>query len=117
MMVSHALARHFFWADNILWKEDLSGRNVTVSLGGRDLIVDTDAVGKYLSGIGLRTEDSSWKDKDWTGLGLETTYFPTCDHAQVFETKAGRHRLGDIVRTYASAMKDDDDTLDGTDFV
>lgn len=47
--VSHTLSRHFFWNENILWKKDLGGRNVTVSLGGRDLIVDTEAVGRYLN--------------------------------------------------------------------
>jgi hypothetical protein len=46
--VSHTLAKHFFWTENILWKEDLGGRNVTVCLGGRDLIVDTESVGRYL---------------------------------------------------------------------
>jgi pimeloyl-ACP methyl ester carboxylesterase len=48
MGVSHTLSRHFFWNENVLWKSDFGGRNVTVSLSGRDLIVDTEAVGKYL---------------------------------------------------------------------
>lgn len=47
--VSHSLARHFFWNENVLWKKDLKGRKTTVSLGGRDLIVNTEAVGRYLS--------------------------------------------------------------------
>lgn len=33
----------------MLWKKDLEGRKVTVSLSGRDLIVDTEAVGRYLA--------------------------------------------------------------------
>jgi len=49
MGVSHTLSRHFFWSENILWKEDLDGRNVTVSLSGKDLIVDTESVGKYMT--------------------------------------------------------------------
>lgn len=49
MGVSHTLSRHFFWNENILWKKDFSNRKVTVSLGGRDLIVDTESVGKYLA--------------------------------------------------------------------
>jgi len=49
MNVSHTLSRHFFWNENVLWLKDLEGRNVTVCLGGRDLIVDTEAVGRYLS--------------------------------------------------------------------
>ncbi|KAL2061339.1 hypothetical protein VTL71DRAFT_7612 [Oculimacula yallundae] len=49
MGVSHTLSRHFFWNENVLWKKDVEGRKVTVSLGGRDLIVNTEAVGRYLS--------------------------------------------------------------------
>lgn len=49
MGVSHTLARHFFWNENILWKKDIGGRKLTVSLGGRDLIVNTEAVGQYLT--------------------------------------------------------------------
>ncbi|KAG9236457.1 hypothetical protein BJ875DRAFT_482281 [Amylocarpus encephaloides] len=48
MGVSHTLSRHFFWNQNILWKDDLDGRRMTASLSGRDLIVDTTAVGRYL---------------------------------------------------------------------
>lgn len=50
MGVSHTLSRHFFWNENVLWRKDFAGRKVTVSLGGRDLIVDTESVGKYLAG-------------------------------------------------------------------
>ncbi|EDN93609.1 hypothetical protein SS1G_09476 [Sclerotinia sclerotiorum 1980 UF-70] len=46
--VSHTLSRKFFWNENVLWKEDFEGRKVTASLAGRDLIVDTEAVGRYL---------------------------------------------------------------------
>merc|ERR1712230_269180 len=49
MGVSHTLSRHFFWNENVLWKKDMQGRRVTVSLGGKDLIVNTEAVGRYLS--------------------------------------------------------------------
>ncbi|ATZ50766.1 hypothetical protein BCIN_06g02520 [Botrytis cinerea B05.10] len=47
--VSHTLGRKFFWNENVLWKEDFEGRKVTASMAGRDLIVDTEAVGRYLS--------------------------------------------------------------------
>jgi hypothetical protein len=49
MGVSHTLGRHFFWNENVLWKKDLGDRKVTVSLGGRDLIVNTESVGTYLA--------------------------------------------------------------------
>jgi len=47
--VAHTLARHFFWNQNVLWKKDIISHKVTVSLGGHDLIVNTEAVGRYLS--------------------------------------------------------------------
>ncbi|KAI1632198.1 hypothetical protein F4809DRAFT_653477 [Biscogniauxia mediterranea] len=82
--VAHCLGRHFFWKDNIVWKEDLvqvvgkssvdggvgSGnrtgerqrRRVAVCLAERDLIVDTVAVARYLAG------GDDWMavvDEDW----------------------------------------------------
>ncbi len=56
MGVSHTLARHFFWSENILWKKDVGDRKMTVSLGGRDLIVNTEAVRQYLSGSDVKTK-------------------------------------------------------------
>ncbi|KAI1502541.1 hypothetical protein F5X99DRAFT_157989 [Biscogniauxia marginata] len=70
--VAHCLGRHFFWKDNIAWKEDLlqvvgkshvdggvdgsirtgerRRRKVAVCLSEKDLIVDTITVGQYLAG-------------------------------------------------------------------
>jgi hypothetical protein len=48
--VNHTLARHFFWNKNVLWKKDIGDRKVTVSLTGRDLMVNTEAAGRYLAG-------------------------------------------------------------------
>jgi pimeloyl-ACP methyl ester carboxylesterase len=107
MMVAHTLARHFFWAHNLLWKEDLRGHDVTVSLGGRDLIVDTETVGKYLNGIDLKSEDSKWKNQSWKGNGLETIWWPTVDHAQVFERKDGRAKLANVLREYCKRTGDE----------
>ncbi|KAI1464452.1 uncharacterized protein F4812DRAFT_212454 [Daldinia caldariorum] len=74
--VAHCLGRHFFWKDNIVWKEELLGvvrgslagnggvddqkgrsivkprRKVAVCLAEQDLIVDTSTVAKYLSADG-----------------------------------------------------------------
>ncbi|KAI8961154.1 hypothetical protein F5Y11DRAFT_241008 [Daldinia sp. FL1419] len=74
--VAHCLGRHFFWKDNIVWKEELLGvargspaevggvddqggrttarprRRVAVCLAERDLIVDTSVVAQYLSADG-----------------------------------------------------------------
>ncbi|KAI1314206.1 hypothetical protein F5Y03DRAFT_5496 [Xylaria venustula] len=72
--VAHCLGRHFFWKDNIAWKEDLTQiqeqsptdgqtdvtapskkkgvRKVAVCLAERDLIVDTRTVLQYLANDG-----------------------------------------------------------------
>ncbi|KAH7346054.1 hypothetical protein BKA66DRAFT_576673 [Pyrenochaeta sp. MPI-SDFR-AT-0127] len=109
MMVAHTLARHFFWAQNILWEDELRGRDVTVSLGGRDLIVDTETVGKYLNGVDLKDEDRSWKDSKWKGTGVETIWWPTVDHAQVFERADGRSRLVHVLREYTKRKSEEEE--------
>lgn len=99
--VAHTLARRFFWSENILWKDELGDRRVTVVLGGRDLIVDTETVGAYLSD----TDDESkaigaWKDQKLTGSGLEVVFFPEIDHAQVFEKRGRMMEVVGIVEGY-----------------
>ena len=48
--VSRALSRHFFWAENVLWKEELECRRVAVVLSGDDQIVNSEEVRRYLTG-------------------------------------------------------------------
>ncbi|KAF1828749.1 hypothetical protein BDW02DRAFT_511574 [Decorospora gaudefroyi] len=109
MMVAQTLARHFFWSQNILWKEDLRGRDVTVSLGGRDLIVDSETVGKYVNGVDLKSEDGKWKASEWKGHGLETLWWPTVDHAQVFEREDGRSKLAKVLREYVKRKPEEEE--------
>jgi hypothetical protein len=77
-----------------MWKKDVEGftndgRRLTVSLGGKDLIVNTEAVGRYLAnsstnkggecGVGTRREnkdcislclmENAWKQRKWEGMG------------------------------------------------
>lgn len=125
MGVARALGRHFFWSENVVWKEDLGldHRRVTVSLAGRDLIVDTEAVGRYLatgeskSGEETDVEDDhsdqnaddarrqlaaeGWKHRHWHGKGLEMLWFEHLDHAQVFDKAVTRARLVNVLRTYS----------------
>lgn len=123
--VAHSLGRRFFWSENIMWKEDAenlleSGKRVTVSLGGRDLIVNTEDVGRHLTGSATakcegscfksnhvadektcrRGKEDAWKDEEWRGDGLELLWFDHLDHAQVFDKKATRARLIQVVRQY-----------------
>ncbi|KAF3919753.1 hypothetical protein ABW20_dc0108078 [Dactylellina cionopaga] len=110
-MVAHTLCRRFFWAENILWVEDLKGRNAVVYLGERDLIVDTGSVRRYLTGkykrdakVVDRTReevddefvefvDSQWVKTDDDGGRLKVVWCEELDHAQVFDYSEWYTRL------------------------
>ena len=129
--VAHTLGRRFFWSDSIIWKEDLgveetlgaSARDTTVVLGGKDLIVDTGAVRRYLetpskkpstkheipttkeSGRTPNTEDTkrdtrSRGNRPWKGSGLEVIWFEDLDHAQVFDSARTRKPVVEAVQFY-----------------
>lgn len=125
--VSHTLGRHFFWFENLLWRDQLTslvkdGMKVTASLASDDLIVDTESVGMYLSEnqildpevvvdedgrkkMEFNTRGSSgverWKSREWGGNGLEVMWWEGLDHAQVFDTKESRGRLVDVLVEYS----------------
>ncbi|KAF2466178.1 alpha/beta-hydrolase [Lindgomyces ingoldianus] len=101
MGVSHTLFRRFFWSENILWKEDIQNHRVTVVLGGKDLIVNTEAVRAYLASNGSASpEKGTWKEGHWKGDKLDVLWFSELDHAQVFDKRSTRATLVDIVRAY-----------------
>lgn len=108
--VAHTLAKRFSWNENIIWKEDLGERNVTVVLSGQDLIVDTETVGQYLSSpegslttckeAATSTRSDAWKRKPWVGSGLEILWYEHQDHAQVFDWKETRRPMLKAISVY-----------------
>ncbi|OKP08640.1 hypothetical protein PENSUB_5526 [Penicillium subrubescens] len=114
--VAHTLAKRFSWTDNIIWKEDLGikggknqeGRNVTVVLSGKDLIVDAEAVGLYLMGssseaqTGEEEATRAWKNRSWIGYGLELLWYEQLDHAQVFDVENTRRPVIRVVSSYSA---------------
>ncbi|KAF2728247.1 hypothetical protein EJ04DRAFT_516734 [Polyplosphaeria fusca] len=103
MGVAHTLFRRFFWSENILWKEDIRNRRVTVVLGGKDLIVDTEVVKAYLTdNKSVRRENEGWKDGTWKGNGLDVLWFSELDHGEAFDKKNIRAQLVDITRSYCN---------------
>ncbi|KAI9896322.1 hypothetical protein N3K66_008494 [Trichothecium roseum] len=107
--VAHCLGRHFFWRENILWREDLllppaavdgdddgddaegrggTGWRAAVCLAGRDLIVDTAAVARHL-------------EAERAG-GIDVLMFPDKDHAQAFDDPVARWQIVDLVVAYCS---------------
>jgi len=104
MGVAHTLSRRFFWTENIVWKEDFGDRPVTAVLSGRDLIVNTEHVGAYLTGAdAVSRERGSWKSQEWKGSGIDILWFPDLDHAQVFDKKTNRARVLHVIRKYCLA--------------
>ena len=80
---------------------------MTVCLAARDLIVDTEAVGRYLAqesdGKPITEE---WKHREWKGTGLDIVWFDNLDHAQVFDSWRNREILSQVVRRYSySSMR------------
>lgn len=105
-----------------MWNKDVDdlihgGKRLTVSLAGKDLIVNCEAVKRYLINSGtnqaggyddykdeeslsLSSEENSWKPKEWSGNGMEVLCFEQLDHGQVFDKSATRARLIRAVREY-----------------
>ncbi len=78
---------------------------MTVSLSGKDLIVDSEAVGRYLAKEGDEMPASEeWKRLEWKGQGLDILWFEELDHAQVFDSRRNREILVNVIREY-SLMK------------
>ena len=114
--IARALARHFFWFESVLFREDVlrpadagastgsqedggkgiapgsgsSSMPVMVTLAGRDQIVDAPAVHAYLTGGEQVAGESPSR---WAQDALEVLYFPELDHATVFDTPQRRAPL------------------------
>ncbi|KAF5621973.1 ribose-phosphate pyrophosphokinase [Fusarium sp. NRRL 52700] len=101
--IAHTLFRRFFWADNLLWKEDLQDRPTSVALASRDSIIDTKSIQAYLVG------SKDWAqnpDKD-TGESLsngklDVIWFEGLDHGQALDHKTTRLRLVEAVRAFSN---------------
>jgi hypothetical protein len=105
-------------------------RKVTVCLSGRDLIVDTATVAQYLAGAEPFTDDGwisgSFSDSVTLDSGSSQTvtdeperegrqgdhlaagainiiWFPTLDHAQIFDHKKDRDRVLPVLRSYCES--------------
>lgn len=122
--VAQALTRGFVWVENSIWREEAEHRSCddnaqdarcTVALAGKDVITDTGTLGSYLTrqpqeGVkwyeepaGLRDEE--WKNEPWTGTRtkpLEVMWFPELNHAEIFDNKADRDRLIQVMESYTS---------------
>jgi hypothetical protein len=122
--IARALSRHFFWFENILFREDViraapvadedeNQRNnpspppVAVSLSGCDQIVDTRAVHAYLTSGVVKDAPEVVPSGRWAKDGLEVHYFPELDHATVFDTRKNRSPLLEILSRFVRVEGDE----------
>lgn len=119
--IALVLGRHFFWRENIIWKEELlnkggSKRRAAVCLASRDLIVDTQSVARYLvndTGLtDLANDHSLSQDEELaavfdeggtrTNAGLDLFWFTGLDHAQVFDKPQNFGRVLKVVEEFCT---------------
>lgn len=120
--IALVLGRHFFWRENIIWKDELlnkdgsSQRKAAVCLASRDLIVDTQSVARYLvSNTGLTdyARDHSLRQDDAlmaafnkgftkTDSGIDLLWFTGLDHAQIFDTPQRYGRVLELVEKFCT---------------
>lgn len=104
MLISHTLARRFFWSEYVLWKEDLDeNRPLTVVLSAKDLIVPAKEIWAYLTGMPLcntaPTEVEQLNDTaEWKHDKQQVLCFKDLDHAGLFNSKGSRRGVARISR-------------------
>lgn len=112
MMISHTLARHFFWSEYILWKDDIPNLPLTVTLSGKDLIVPKEAVWRYLTSHDIhdasaqRPSDTAQSTKEHEDGQLRVMWFDNFDHAGLFASKGACRGVARKVLEYSKMAAD-----------
>ena len=107
---AHTLARRFSWSEHIMWKEDLIGRQWTIFLSEKDIIVDAENLGRYLTrkpGIKAIEDKRSheWKsDLGWISDNLNVILLPGLNHAESFDFKETRAMIIATALEYCKAV-------------
>ncbi|EME85214.1 uncharacterized protein MYCFIDRAFT_207514 [Pseudocercospora fijiensis CIRAD86] len=126
--IAHTIGRHFFWSENILWRDQIEhlvvnhGMRLTASLASEDLIVNAKAVKAYLTekeipnpvvvenGNGqmeMQLHDTPLRRyMPWKGKGVDVLWFEGYDHAEVFDAGEDRTMLVNVLVEYAEWIDD-----------
>lgn len=108
MLISHTLARRFFWSEYILWKDDIdTDMPLAVTLSGQDLIVPTNEVWTYLTGSAAPNNVNEPQGErvlrdtvQWQQGNQEVLWFEKFDHAGVFSSKGARRGVAEVVKKF-----------------
>nr|POE74322.1 hypothetical protein CFP56_70797 [Quercus suber] len=109
LLISHTLARRFFWSDHTMWKEDIEQLPLTVILSGQDLIVPTRAVWRYLTETDVVVRDTESSrlqhgragEVEWVHGSVRVLWFDAFDHAGLFASKGARRAVARIALQYS----------------
>ncbi|KAK0612083.1 alpha beta hydrolase fold family [Immersiella caudata] len=111
MGIAYAITRRFDWSENVLWKDDMKGMDMTIVLSGKDIIIEPHGVKRYLlegEELGFRFVDSRDHEKQGgKGLGnrgLGLLWYDHVNHAEMFDTAEDRRLLVDILNRYCSII-------------
>ena len=116
MGVAHAITRRFDWTENVLWKDDMRGRLITVVLVDRDIIMDTPAIRDYLvhdDNLGARvhnarelSQEADLRSRQGSDEGeLEIYWYDELNHAGVFDKAKDWTPLVDVLHRYCGTVR------------
>lgn len=106
MCVAHSITRRFDWSENVLWRDDIKGRTMTVALASDDIILDPFAVQKYLcDGAELNPRTCNARDIPPAGhvdasQGLDIVWYDGLNHSEMFESARAWLPLVAILHSY-----------------
>ena len=116
--IAFTLGRRFCWREHLVWRDQLETRPTTLIMGGRDCIVNPQAIATYVTkkdspvdgGEWDESEDFTWTWRDeekwkksldaWKGEGLELVWLDGYDHGQGFMSPKTLPKILEIIEQY-----------------
>lgn len=118
--IAFTLSKRFCWRSHVLWREDMLKHPTTVILGGRDCLVNSEAIAAYVAkgvpesdviSAGTKSDlQWDWEDREtwkkslenWKGEGLELVWLEGYDHGQGLLGPKMLPRIVKIVEDYCT---------------
>lgn len=110
MCIAHSITRRFDWSKNVLWKDEMRGRTMTIALAGEDIIIDPFVLQHYLmSDKDLKPRAYKAKDVPHAGRnhdrkGLDIVWFDGINHSEMFDRAKDWMPLVTILHSYCKML-------------
>jgi len=111
MGIAHTITRRFDWSENVMWRDEIKDRKMTVALSEKDIIVNTFKLLEYLSGdteLGARVYNSRNYPRNHEDLGLggfNVLWYDHINHAEAFDTAKNRTPLVEVLNRYCGILE------------